>query len=136
MKREFKFEVGQCVKIAEEILRANKDLPKYPCKITYRFFDGKEISYIVCDDNENERPFFERDLVLYANDSNDYGVIQEMQKEILDLQKRITSLEFEVSKANRELNGFSLPASKVASGNERRYEEAEAEAEIAMPACK
>lgn len=136
MERKFKFEVNQYVKIVEEILKANKDLPKYPCKIAYRFFDGKEISYIIRDDNENEKPFIERDLVSYTNDSNDYGVIQEMQKEILDLQKRITILEFEVSKANRELNGFSLPTSKVASGNERRYDEAEAEAEIAMPACK
>ncbi len=132
MKREFKFEVGQYVKIAEERSRANKDLPKYPCKIAYRFFDGKEISYIVCDDNGNGIPFIERDLVPYTNDSNDYGAIQKMQKEILELQKRITSLEFEVSKANREFNGFSLPTSKVASGNERRYEEAE----IAMPECK
>lgn len=129
MKREFKFEVGQYVKVAGTILEINKDLPKYPCKINYRFFDGKENSYIICDDNENERPFFERDLVLYANDC---GVIQEMQKEILDLQKRITSLEFDVSKINRINNDFSLPVSKVASGNERRYEEVEAE----IPECK
>jgi hypothetical protein len=133
MKREFKFEVGQYVKVAGTILEINKDLPKYPCKINYRFFDGKENSYIICDDNENERPFFERDLVLYANNSNNYDTILEMQKEILELQKRITSLEFEVSKANRDLNAFSLPTSKVTSGNERRYDEAEAEAEIAMP---
>lgn len=127
MKREFKFEVGQYVKVADRILEINKNLPKYPCKINYRFFDGKENSYIICDDNENERPFFERDLVLYANDSNDYGTIQKMQKEILDLQKRITNLEFEVSKTNRTYEDFSLLVSKVASGNERRYEEAEAE---------
>lgn len=136
MKREFKFKVGQYVKVAGKILEINKDLPKYPCKINYRFFDGKENSYIICDDNENERPFFERDLVLYANDSNNYDTIQEMQKEILDLQKRITSLEFEVSKANRDLNAFSLPTSKVVSGNERRYEEVEEEAELAMPTCE
>jgi hypothetical protein len=134
MKQEFKFEVGQYVKVAGKILEINKDLPKYPCKINYRFFDGKENSYIICDDNENERPFFERDLVLYVNDGNNYDTIQEMQKEILDLQKRITSLEFEVSKANRDLNAFSLPTSKVASGNEKRYDEAEAE--IAMPVCE
>lgn len=136
MKREFKFEVGQYVKVTDKILEINKDLPKYPCKINYRFFDGKENSYIICDDNENERPFFERDLVPYTNDSNNYDTILEMQKEILYLQKRITSLEFEVSKANRDLNAFSLPTSKVMSGNERRYEEVEAEAEIAMPACE
>ena len=113
MKREFKFEVGQYVKVTDKILEINKDLPKYPCKINYRFFDGKENSYIICDDNEYERPFFERDLVLYGHDGNNYDTILEMQKEILDLQKRMTSLEFEVSKANRELNGFSLSISKV-----------------------
>lgn len=134
MKLEFKFEVGQYVKVTDKILEINKDLPKYPCKINYRFFGGKENSYIICDDNENERPFFERDLVLYANNSNNYDTILEMQKEILELQKRITSLEFEVSKANRELNGFSLPASKVKNGNERRYEEAGEEEN--MPASK
>lgn len=126
MKREFKFEVGQYVKVAGKILEINKNLPKYPCKINYRFFDGKENSYIICDDNENERPFFERDLVLYANDSNNYDTILEMQKEILELQKRITSLEFDVSKANWDLNAFSLPISKIASVNERRCDEAEA----------
>ena len=123
MKREFKFEVGQYVKVADMILEANENLPKYPCKINYRFFDGKENSYIICDDNENERPFFERDLVLYANDSNDYGTIQKMQKEILDLQKRITDLEFEVSKINRTSNSNSFSASEVKSGSEGRCEE-------------
>lgn len=132
MKREFKFEVGQYVKVADRILEINKNLPKYPCKINYRFFDGKENSYIICDDNENERPFFERDLVLYANDSNDYGTIQKMQKEILDLQKRITNLEFEVSKTNRTSNSNSLPASEVKSGSERRYEEA-GESKVYLP---
>ena len=132
MKREFKFEVGQYVKVADMILEVNENLPKYPCKINYRFFDGKENSYITCDDNENERPFFERDLVLYANDSNDYGTIQKMQKEILDLQKRITNLEFEVSKINRTSNSNSLPASEVKSGSERRYEEA-GESKVCLP---
>lgn len=132
MEREFKFEVGQYVKVAGTILEINKDLPKYPCKINYRFFDGKENSYIICDDNENERPFFERDLVPYTNDSNDYGVIQEMQKEILDLQRRITNLEFEVSKTNRTSNSNSLPASEVKSGSERRYEEA-GESKVCLP---
>ena len=49
-----------------------------------------------------------------------------MQKEILDLQRRITNLEFEVSKTNRTYEDFSLSVSKVASGNESRYEEVEA----------
>ena len=43
MERKFKFEVGQYVKIADRILEINKNLPKYPCKINYRFFDGNEI---------------------------------------------------------------------------------------------
>lgn len=129
MKREFKFEVGQYVKVAGRILEINKNLPEYPCKINYRFFDGKENSYIICDDNENERPFFERDLVLYANDC---GTIQEMQKEILDLQNRITDLEFEVIRKNLASKNNSLPASEVKSGIERRYEEAE-ESKVCLP---
>lgn len=126
MEREFKFEVGQYVKIEEGILKANKDLPEYPCKITYRFFDGKEISYVICDDNGNERPFIERDLVPYTNDSNDYGNILEMQREILALQKRITYLEFEVSKANREYKAFSSPISRVKGGGGSRCYKVEA----------
>lgn len=54
-----------------------------------------------------------------------------MQKEILDLQKRITGLEFEVSETNQTLKQ-TLQVSEIASGNERRYEEVEAE----IPACK
>lgn len=34
MKREFKFEVGQYVKVASTILEINKDLSKYPAKST------------------------------------------------------------------------------------------------------
>lgn len=116
MERKFKFEVSQYVKIAEEILRINKDLPKYPCKIVYQFFDGKEISYIIRDDNGNEKPFIEKDLVPYTNDSNDYGTIHGMQEEILALQRRMTILEVEVSKANREYKAFSSPISKVKGG--------------------
>lgn len=119
MKREFKFEVGQYVKIAEEILRANKDLPKYPCKIAYRFFDGKEISYLICDDNGNKRPFIERDLVPYAND---YGTIQKMQKEIHDMQIRIKDLEIKVRRKDKDSNELSASESNVGF-NERRYDE-------------
>lgn len=73
--------------------------------------------------------------MLHTNDSNYYGTIQEMQKDILALQKRITDLEFEVSKTNKIYNGFSLSTSKVTSGNEIRYEDGEAEAEN-MPEAK
>lgn len=111
MERKFKFEVGQYVKIAEEILKANKDLPKYPCEIVYQFFDGNDIHYIARDDNGNEIPFIEEDLVPSTNDSNDCNTILEMQKEILALQQRITNLEFEVSKTNLEYKAFSLPGS-------------------------
>lgn len=129
MERKFKFEVGQYVKIVEEVLKINNGLPNYPCEITYRFFDGKEISYIICDTDKNERPFLERDLVLYANDSNNYDTIQEMQKEILDLQKRITDLEFEVSKIKCT---SKRSVGEVKSGSERRCEEDE-ESRICLP---
>lgn len=124
MKREFKFEVGQYVKIAEEILRTNKDLPNYPCKINYRFFDGKENYYIICDDNENERPFFEKDLVLYANDNNDYGTIRKMQKEIHAMQIRIKDLEIKVRRKDKDSNELSSSESNIGF-NERRYDEKE-----------
>lgn len=136
MEREFKFEVGQYVKITEEELKRRTFLPNHPCKITYQFFNGDFNIYIVDIGDNKEETVLEDDLRLHTNDGNDYNIIHEMQEEILALQRRITNLEFEVSKANRELNGFSLPASKVTSGNERRYEEAEAEAEMAMPACE
>nr|DAR09451.1 MAG TPA: YorP protein [Caudoviricetes sp.] len=124
MKREFKFEVGQYVKIAEEILRANKDLPKYPCKIAYRFFDGKEISYLTCDDNGNKRPFIERDLVPYANDSNDYGTIPKMKKEIHDMKIRIKDLEIKVQRKDKDSNELSASESNIGF-NARIYDEKE-----------
>lgn len=124
MERKFKFEVGQYVKIADILLKINKDLPKYPCKITYRFFDRRNDVYILEVGENEETVFLETDLVLYSTDENG-GTIQQMQKDILALQKRITDLEFEVSKTNQIYNGFSLSTSKVASGNEIRYKEAE-----------
>ena len=131
MKREFKFEVGQYVKVAGTILEINKDLPKYPCKITYRFFDRRNDVYILEVGENEEIVFLETDLVLYSTDENG-GTIQQMQKEILDLQRRITNLEFEVSKINRTSNSNSLPASEVKSGSERRYEEA-GESKVCLP---
>lgn len=118
MKREFKFEVGKYVKVINQ-----PEVPNFPCKIVYRFFDRKNIVYIIAIGDGNETPILEEHLELYI-DNNNSDTIQQMQKEILDLQKRITDLEFEVSKANQELKGFSLPTSKVASGNERRYDDA------------
>ena len=124
MKREFKFEVGQYVKVAGTILEINKDLPRYPCKINYRFFDGKENSYIICDDNGNGRPFFERDLVPYTNDSNDYGTIQKMKKEIHDIKIRIKDLEIKVRRKDKDSNELSSSESNIGF-NERRYDEKE-----------
>lgn len=132
MERKFKFEVGQYVKIADILLKIDKDLPKYPCKITYRFFDRRNDVYILEVGENEEIVFLETDLVLYSTDENG-GTIQQMQKDFLALQKRITDLEFEVSKTNRTYEDFSLPVSKVASNNERRCEEAEAEG---MPEAK
>ena len=124
MKRKFKFEVGQYVMIADRVLDANNDFPKYPCKITYRFFDREHNGYLVKFGDENEFPISEDLLTLYI-DNNSLGTIQQMQKEILALQRRITNLEFKVSKTNQIYNGFSLSTSKVTSGNEIRYKEAE-----------
>ena len=111
MELKFKFEVGQYVKITEEELKRRTFLPNYPCKITYQFFNGDFNIYVVDIGDNKEEIVLEDDLRLYANNSNDYDAILQMQKEILTLQKRITSLEFEVSKANQEYKAFSLPGS-------------------------
>lgn len=116
MELKFKFEVGQYVKITEEELKRRTFLPNYPCKITYQFFNGDFNIYVVDIGDNKEEIVLEDDLRLYANNSNDYDAILQMQKEILTLQKRITSLEFEVSKANREYKAFSSPISKVKGG--------------------
>ena len=64
MKREFKFEVGQYVNIADGMLGASKDFPKYPCKIVYRFFDRKNIVYLIAIGDGNETPILEEHLEL------------------------------------------------------------------------
>ena len=126
MKREFKFEVGQYVKVINL-----SEVPDFPCKIVYRFFDRKNIVYLIAIGDGNETPILEEHLELYV-DNNNSGIIHEMQKEILALQQRIINLEFEVSKINLASKNNSLPASEVKSGSERRYEEAE-ESKICLP---
>nr|DAP50082.1 MAG TPA: hypothetical protein [Caudoviricetes sp.] len=116
MEREFKFEVGQYVKITEEELKRRTFLPNYPCKITYQFFNGDFNIYVIDIGDNKEETILEGDLRLYANNSNDYGTIHGMQEEILALQRRMTILEVEVSKANREYKAFSSPISKVKGG--------------------
>ena len=116
MEREFKFEVGQYVKITEEELKRRTFLPNHPCKITYQFFNGDFNIYIVDIGDNKEETVLEDDLRSHANDGNDYNIIHEMREEILALQRRITNLEFEVSKANREYKAFSSPISKVKGG--------------------
>lgn len=131
MKREFKFEVGQCVKIAEEMLKANKDLPKCPCEITYRFFHRGHNVYLVKIGSENEFPIFEELLTLYI-DNNVSGTIQRMERKIHDMQIRINDLEIKVRRKDKDSN--ELLASESNSGfNERRYKEAE---DGNMPAAK
>lgn len=50
-----------------------------------------------------------------------------MKEEILDLRKRIEVLEAGIIFQNQTSNGSSLPASKIASGNEGVYEKVKAE---------
>lgn len=91
-------------------------MPNYPCKITYQFFNGDFNIYVIDIGDNKEETILEGDLRLYANNSNDYGTIHGMQEEILALQRRMTILEVEVSKANREYKAFSSPISKVKGG--------------------
>lgn len=76
MKRNFKFEVGQYVKIADRVLDVNKDFPKYPCKITYRFFDRNNNVYLLDAMENKEIPILEVDLTFYATDVDSDTVLQ------------------------------------------------------------
>lgn len=120
MKREFKFEVGQYVMIADRVLDANNDFPKYPCKITYRFFDMEHNAYLVKFGDENEFPISEDLLTLYI-DNNSLRTIQQMQKEIHDMQIRIKDLEIKVRRKDKDFNGLSASESNIGF-NERRYD--------------
>lgn len=118
MERKFKFDKYQYVKIINPI-----DID-FPCKIEHRFFDGKENLYILRVGKEKSTLVPESNLELYTDNHTDMLVF-DMRREILDLRKRIEVLEAEKSVTNPTPNESSLPASKVTSGNERRYEEAE-----------
>lgn len=95
MEIKFKFEIGQYVKLTDEILKHNDDFPEYPCKIGYRFFDGKNNVYVIEIGQENKRCVLEEDLKPYIEHDN-YGIIHQMQKTICELQDRIINLESKV----------------------------------------
>lgn len=122
MKRNFKFEVGQYVKIADRVVDVNKDFPKYPCKITYRFFDGNNNVYLLDAVENKEIPILEVDLTLYVTDVDSDTVLQ-MKKEIQSLQERITKLEFDI--LNGIHRGISISASKIEVSKEREYDKSE-----------
>lgn len=116
MKREFKFEVGQYVKITNHI-----DI-KFPCQIEHSFFDGKENLYILRVNDEKSIIEPEMFLVLYV-DNHINMAVSDMRKDILDMKKRIEALEAGVSSQNQTSNCSSPPASKV--GNKRICDEGE-----------
>lgn len=122
MKRNFKFEVGQYVKIVDRVLDVNKDFPKYPCKITYRFFDRNNNVYLLDAMENKEIPILEVDLTFYATDVDSDTVLQ-MKKEILSLQERITKLEFDI--LNGIHRGISISANKIEVSKEWEYDESE-----------
>lgn len=122
MKRNFKFEVGQYVKIADRVVDVNKDFPKYPCKITYRFFDRNNNVYLLDAGENKEIPILEVDLTFYSTDVDSDTVLQ-MKKEILSLQERITKLEFDI--LNGIHRGISISASKIEVSKEWEYDESE-----------
>lgn len=125
MKREFKFEVGQYVKITNRI-----DI-KFPCQIEHSFFDGKENLYILRVNDEKSIIEPEMFLVLYV-DNHINVAVSDIRKDILDIRKRIEALEESKSSQNQTSNCSSLPASKVRSGNERRYDEGEEKVSTAV----
>lgn len=95
MEENFKFKLQQYVKITDEILKCNKEFPEYPCKIDYRFFDGKQNVYIIDIEKGEKRVVLEKDLQPYVEQDNG-GVIYEIQKTICELQDRIVNLEFKI----------------------------------------
>lgn len=95
MGENFKFKLQQYVKITDEILKCNGGLPKYPCKVDYRFFDGKQNVYIIDIEKGEKRLVLENDLQPYVEQDTG-GVIHEMQKTIYELQDRIVNLEFKI----------------------------------------
>nr|DAQ31444.1 MAG TPA: hypothetical protein [Caudoviricetes sp.] len=129
MEQKFKFDKYQYVKIINAI-----DID-FPCKIEHRFFDGRENIYILSVGKEKSTLVPEINLELYTDNHIDILVF-DMRKEILDLRKRIEVLEAGKSVTNQTPNESSLPASEIASGNERRYKYVEAEAEMTKPKCK
>lgn len=130
MKREFKFEVCQYVMIADRVLDANNDFPKYPCKITYRFYDRERNAYLVKIGNENEFPISEDLLTLYI-DNNSLRTIQQMQREIHGLQIRIKDLKIKVRRKDKDFNGLSTSESNIGF-NKRRYDEKEQD-DLSLP---
>lgn len=126
MEREFKFKVGQYVTFSDKVV----DAPKYPCKITYRFFDGQSKVYILNVSNGEERPVFEDDLILFAGEYQEDSIIQ-MQREILSLQERVAKLKLELANIKGTSNSISSSIQDVVirkyvkSGNE--------EGEICLP---
>src|SRR3712207_8418245 len=96
MEINFKFEIGQYVRLTDEFLKCNDDFPKYPCKIDYRFFDGKNNVYVI-EMQENKRCVLEEDLKPYIEHHN-HGIIHQMQKTICELQDRIANLEFKIDR--------------------------------------
>lgn len=105
----------------------------FPCKIVHSFFDGNENIYILKVDEEKSIPIPEAHLELYVDNHINMSVF-DMRKDILDMKKRIEVLEAGISFQNQTSNGSSLPASKVASGNERGYDNGEEK--VSTPVAK
>lgn len=92
MEQDFKFELGQYVRLSDNLLKSNSNFPSYPCKITYRFFDGKYNVYIVDFGECQERCVLEHDIQLYGVTETNRA-IGNIQKLIYQLQERIINLE-------------------------------------------
>lgn len=95
MELKFKFDLYQYVKLTDEFLKCNKTFPEYPCKIDYRFFDGKNYVYVIGVGKENKRCVLEGDLEPYIEHGNG-DIIHQIQKTICELQDRIANLEFKI----------------------------------------
>lgn len=122
MEREFKFKVGQYVTFSDRLIGT----PKYPCKIDYCFIDKGKNVYIINVSHGEKHPFIEEDLVLFVDNNYEYA-FQQMERDMLALEKRITSLEAELINIKNTSASSSLSIKEVDVSKARKYEDQEGE---------
>lgn len=99
MEREFKFEVGQYVVVKEEHTVLNALLPKYPCKVKSRRFDGNDNYYNLDTWDGSEVVVLETSLVAGGVEMIEYllRVVLDLHYSLQRAENRIENLSNKVS---------------------------------------